>query len=308
MAHSRNSREGFPKEKSFLGLGGRRLSPFYPFPQTQGCLPQKPGNPAAPHQPGPSPTACSPLLFLLPAFPTLPRSWGWGRGLVGLEEWRPAGGGGKPLDGTGAGRAGPPLCCLCRRLSIIALPVTPASHYLSQADPAHPPLYWFLLGLQKLITYTCSWEMQAGLRGDGEKAPPIRSPLPQPGLFRATSLELDWDGLHVAACGSAGVGRKRPRARKAPGTFRPEAQSSLVKEHGNQSMTWVLGLCPPNLSVSSSGNGAGGEGPAQAGVLPPPPPHHNTNSILPHFLTNCPLSKEGLEYYGGFSHGESASI
>lgn len=212
------------------------------------------------------------------------------------------------MDGTGAGRAGPPLCCLCRRLSIIALPVTPASHYLSQADPAHPPLYWFLLGLQKLITYTCSWEMQAGLRGDGEKAPPIRSPLPQPGLFRATSLELDWDGLHVAACGSAGVGRKRPRARKAPGTFWPEAQSSLVKEHGNQSMTWVLGLCPPNLSVSSSGNGAGGEGPAQAGVLPPPPPHHNTNSILPHFLTNCPLSKEGLEYYGGFSHGESASI
>ena len=51
----------------------------------------------------------------------------------------------------------------------------------------HPPLYWFLLGLQSLITYACCWEMQAGLRGD---APPTRS-VPQPGPFQEEdSLEL----------------------------------------------------------------------------------------------------------------------
>lgn len=49
--------------------------------------------------------------------------------LGALGELRPARGGGKPVHC--AGRAGPPLCCLCKRLSIIALPVTPASCYLS---------------------------------------------------------------------------------------------------------------------------------------------------------------------------------
>lgn len=85
----------------------------------------------------------------------------------------------------------------CRRLSLIALLVTTVSRYLSRRlTPARLPLYWFLLGLQSLITYTCSWEMQAWRR---EKAPSMGSPLPQQGPF--------WTCLPGAGLKGGGPGR-----------------------------------------------------------------------------------------------------
>lgn len=117
---------------------------------------------------------------------------------------------------------------LCRRLSIIALLVTTASRYLShRLTPARLPLYWFLLGLQSLITYTCSWEMQAWLKGESpfdEVSPPTA------GAF----LELPpwswvWEGCQAAA-GQRwwGGGGSELASPWNPQTH--EAQSSLVGE------------------------------------------------------------------------------
>lgn len=80
------------------------------------------------------------------------------------------------------------------------------SRYLShRLTPARLPLYWFLLGLQSLITYTCSWEMQAWLEGESpfDKVSP-----PTAGAF----LELDLGGGVAGSCRSEVMGRRRLRA------------------------------------------------------------------------------------------------
>lgn len=94
---------------------------------------------------------------------------------------------------------------------------------VSQADPTHPPLYWFLLGLRSLITYTCSWEMQAWLRGEG--------PSDEVSFFAVVAFtELPpwswiWDGQPpVMASGQWGWGGGGP---EPPDT----RQSSLEREH-----------------------------------------------------------------------------
>lgn len=93
----------------------------------------------------------------------------------------PAGGGEKHADPAGQTGAFSLLplqeaqhnCTACHSRILLSV---------SQADPAHPPLYWFLLGLQSLITYTCSWETQLLLG--------LSSQSHSQGLFRAASLVL----------------------------------------------------------------------------------------------------------------------
>lgn len=99
--------------------------------------------------------------------------------LVGLEELRPV-----AREPKGACRSYWPdgawqlplqearhNCTACHSCVLISA---------APADPMHPLLYWFLLGLWSLITYTCSWGRQTGL---GETAPPLSSPLPSARAF-----------------------------------------------------------------------------------------------------------------------------
>ena len=152
---------GLPRRRlPTVFLGSKRLSPLHSHLQAWGCLPQEAGKPD-PYQPGSSSSALSPGLLLLPAVPP-PGSGGFGD-TGGVEvcqrgweahalRWP---GGAFPLLPFQEAQHNFTACHSCVPLSV------------SQADPAHPPLYWFLSGLQNLITYTCSWETQAGLRGDG---------------------------------------------------------------------------------------------------------------------------------------------
>lgn len=190
-------RDRASKEKAFWGaedfLPGAPL--LRPRNQEDRLLPTSSGSSASPH---------------------LTVEWGWG--LVGLEESRPVGGGGEAAGHAGqAGPSLPPLqeaqhnCTACHSCGLLSV---------SPADLAHPPLYWFLLGLRSLITYTCSWELQAGLRGDGP-SPEVSPSLPW-GLFGAVSLELTLEWA-AGSCRSEWVGRT-PQDRAGP--WNPQTQGS----------------------------------------------------------------------------------
>lgn len=133
------------------------------------CSPEPRKTSCCPPAPVPPPLPSSHCSFCLPAFPHL--AWKLGLGA------RVSGG----VEACGRGLES----LLARRPPVFA-PLQEAQHNctachsrvplsVSQVDPMHPPLYWFLLGLRSLITYTCSWEMQAWLRGEGpsnEVSPP----------------------------------------------------------------------------------------------------------------------------------------
>ena len=173
---------------------------YSPEPRKTSCCPPAPVPP-----PLPSP----PFSFCLPAFPHLAWKLGLGARVSGRVKAC-----GREVESLLARRA-PPFealqeaqhnCTACH--SCVPLSV-------SQADPMHPPLYWFLLGLRHLITYTCSWEMQAWLRGEGpfnEVSPPHSR-----GLYGTASLELNL-GWVADSGGPEWVGRKWPRAGHHSGT------------------------------------------------------------------------------------------
>lgn len=154
---------------------------YFPEPRNTGNYPpaQVPPLPPSPHF-----SSCP------PAFPHL----AWKLGLGGRGVWKSKGlweGGGEyatiPASRAFSFR-------LCRRLSIIALLVTTASRYLSHR--LTQPLYWFLLGLWSLIIYTCSWEIQAWLRGESpfhEVSPPTAG-----AFIEMPPWSRLWDGWQTA--------------------------------------------------------------------------------------------------------------